>query len=153
MHFNLVPIAVLLLGLVQAAPPSLSDVDMAARSQDLEERGTPLGQRCPTGQTAVSLGVPATPNGCGTKAINVPDFSYGPCCNAHDICYSTCSKNKATCDTEFKTCMKAMCTAKYAWYDPRRIACNSGADLYYDGVHLAGEIAFDKATAKHCKCV
>lgn len=158
MRFNFVAVSVLLLGLVHAMPS-----DMVARNEDLSlderdvvtlnERGAPLGQRCPVGQTAVSLGVAPTPNGCRTKAINVPEFSFHACCNAHDTCYSTCSKSKATCDTTFKTCMKASCTDKYKWYDPRRYACNDAASIYYTAVHLAGEPAFDSATKKHCKCV
>ncbi|RWS18551.1 phospholipase A2 group XII-like protein, partial [Leptotrombidium deliense] len=49
-------------------------------------------------------------NGCGTAGFSDPDgriVGKGAllCCNKHDICYSTCSKSKEDCDSEFMNCL------------------------------------------------
>lgn len=33
------------------------------------------------------------------------------CCNAHDICYDTCSSDKELCDLDFKRCLYKYCDA------------------------------------------
>lgn len=31
------------------------------------------------------------------------------CCDAHDICYDTCSSDKELCDLDFKRCLYKYC--------------------------------------------
>ena len=31
------------------------------------------------------------------------------CCDAHDICYDTCNKDRDQCDEDFKKCLDDMC--------------------------------------------
>ena len=38
------------------------------------------------------------------------------CCNAHDTCYGTCDRSKDECDTEFDTCLSAICTGRLSFY-------------------------------------
>lgn len=51
-------------------------------------------------------------NGCGSmdpRSVEVPDFDYGPACNAHDVCYATCGKTKNQCDADFGDQMIQIC--------------------------------------------
>jgi hypothetical protein len=111
------------------------------------------GQRCPAGLRAVSKGVAAVPNGCGTKGFKVPNFDFGACCNAHDRCYANCAMSRRTCDSVFTGCMANTCINKYQWFNPVRALCLNGAATYGAAVTLGGEGAYDKATIKHCRCV
>jgi hypothetical protein len=127
--------------------------DAELDSRDIAARD--LTGRCLPWKTAKSKGVPIVPNGCGPKwASWVPEFSYGKCCDSHDICYSTCSRSRVSCDSAFLTCMIATCHSKYKPWNPKRYACDGGAGVYYRAVRgAAGAVAFGIANKKHCKCV
>lgn len=116
---------------------------------DLEKRGFP--PRCPKGRTAKSKGVPPAPNGCTA----VPDGIFKGCCNTHDKCYANCGRSKLQCDSAFRTCMRSACDSHYPkWYQaPVKAVCKKGADTYYTGVAVGGDVFFKNANAKHCKCV
>lgn len=55
-----------------------------------------------------------TPNGCGTSSFMrkiLPGAAlFAPCCNAHDNCFSDCSKGSLeVCNIPFIACLKASC--------------------------------------------
>ena len=39
----------------------------------------------------------------------IPDFDYGPACDAHDVCYATCGKTQNKCDADFGDSMIQIC--------------------------------------------
>ncbi|KAJ4148571.1 hypothetical protein LMH87_003035 [Akanthomyces muscarius] len=112
----------------------------------------PPGERCPSGQTAVSNGLSPSANGCGAKdGIKVPDLSFGECCNNHDICYGTCSEQFGPCNKQFLGCMVQSC-AKFAPIPKLFLACNGAAASYYLAVQFFGKTAFSDATKELCEC-
>lgn len=53
-------------------------------------------------------------DGCGSLGMKInteylPAIEMENCCNAHDICYDTCNKDKELCDIEFKRCLYNYC--------------------------------------------
>ncbi len=52
------------------------------------------------------------PYDCGSYGLNL-DTSHWPgvksCCVEHDKCYGTCLSHKATCDQQFRQCLKSAC--------------------------------------------
>lgn len=53
-------------------------------------------------------------NGCGSLGLKInseylPFGAMESCCNAHDICYDTCNKDKDMCDLDFKRCLYKQC--------------------------------------------
>jgi hypothetical protein len=102
------------------------------------------------------------PNGCGAAdGPHVPDqwgsANFEPCCNAHDICYGTCLQNKATCDSNFLTCMQGSCDTVYppgtgVAHAARNRACRGVAVVYYKAVSNLGQSAFDAAQREACDC-
>lgn len=138
----------LTVGGVMAAPaPATGDACLGSiEERDLATRGNPA--RCPSGKTAKSRGLTPATNGCSF----VPEYKFHSCCNSHDICYGTCSRTKASCDTSFHTCMKNVCTATYS-AGIKRTACLAAAATYYKGVDIAGDNAFENASEKYCRCV
>ena len=68
--------------------------------------------QCATGSITPRPGTSPTSNGCGSYDVNV-NFAnvdnlsgFNTCCNAHDICYNTCSTTKSVCDETFYACLK-----------------------------------------------
>jgi hypothetical protein len=59
----------------------------------------------------------------------------GPCAR-HDLCYDGHLKSKWGCDTQLRGHLGNECTYTYAWYDPRREACQETADIYFAAVVL-----------------
>lgn len=56
----------------------------------------------------------ASADGCGALGVKIstdflPFAAMEKCCNAHDICYDTCNKDKEACDVEFKRCLYKHC--------------------------------------------
>jgi hypothetical protein len=54
----------------------------------------------------------------------------GPC-SRHDLCYQYHQKSEIGCDNQLLSHLKQECTYRYAFYDPRRIACKDTAEVYY----------------------
>lgn len=59
-------------------------------------------------------------NGCGSakyqvsmgKALNPWASKFTSCCNAHDVCYGSCSGSSGAfdkCNSDFKSCLKSKC--------------------------------------------
>ena len=112
----------------------------------------PPGERCPAGQTAVSNGLTPTANGCGAKdGIKVPDFTFGTCCDGHDICYGTCSEDFTTCNNDFYGCMLQECLP-FIISPLLYLGCNGVATTYYLAVRFFGDDAYAEATKELCDC-
>ncbi len=60
----------------------------------------------------------------------IPDFSFGECCDTHDICYATCSENatKDLCDRRLYACSLATCTSEGSRF--KRALCRIAAACY-----------------------
>lgn len=101
------------------------------------------------------------PNGCGAdggiKVPNIPSANFTSACNSHDICYSTCGKERAQCDQQFRTDLIAACydysqTFKYNPIHQERMhnKCIPAVEVYHRAVQIAGREAYDAAQAKSC---
>lgn len=115
--------------------------------------------RCP-GKVA-HAGHTCVPNGCGgSGGIGVPNSflaaDFLPACNTHDCCYDRCNSVKATCDTNFRSTLRASCTAAYpgaGFIETRkRNLCLSTADTYFDFVDSSGQPYYDEAQRQSCDC-
>lgn len=85
-------------GVVAAPTPASGAACLSTvEERDLAPRGNPA--RCPSGKTAKSRGLTPSTNGCSF----VFEYKFHSCCNSHDVCYRTCSRTKASCDTSFQT--------------------------------------------------
>lgn len=106
-------------------------------------------------RTNTSNGGPPGPvNGCGAQGgiFDPPDhfgnFSFHGACNAHDACYGTCGISKSSCDNAFWNDMVAECDANtngWEW-----LQCRNAANLYYTGVHLRGNGAYQSGQDSSC---
>ncbi len=103
--------------------------------------------KCPEGSKIVQKN-PPTWNGCGTDEFNtlanLITSEYIPCCDDHDICYSTCKKKNSQklCDDNFYICLKSRCTGYCVL-----------PDLMYQAVSKLGTYAWDRAQNESCTCV
>lgn len=105
-----------------------------------------------------------TPNGCGgqngfaSKAVPNRPFgvaNFKPACDIHDNCYETCNSVKATCDTNFRTNMRAICDARFPGMLglPARNACKALAQTYYVFVSSPlGHPFYKKGQEEDCLC-
>lgn len=114
--------------------------------------------RCFGSKKPKSKGVKINPNGCGPGGKLgdlVPEGYFGGCCNKHDVCYSTCSRGRLSCDNSFLSCMNGVCNDRFSGWRkiPKKIACKAKAVVYYGAVRKLGLLPFVRATKKHCKCV
>jgi len=120
-------------------------------------------------------------NGCGPEgkgALGKPlaalahllgDGRMTPCCNQHDLCYDHCTVEKATCDANLNTCMRAICDELYPESAPRPLLlqigpddqpvmqpdqiCRQQAASYYSLVQSSiGDCAFGSAQNNVCDC-
>ena len=94
--------------------------------------------------------VPAS-NGC-TGIIDDPNIcapGFTSACNGHDICYDTCNRNKATCDTDFENDMIAICQAANPGFC--RNNCENNARRFA-AVVRAIQRFYDAAQRQACQC-
>lgn len=125
------------------------------------DEGSKCKYKCSNGNmpTPISSYTPK-PNGCGSFGVkvdllNYPDFTK--CCNEHDICYSTCRKDKAICDTVFHNCLYNICreqtfhTKKLA-KEKSILQCEPTADLMYGATLTLGCKAYKEAQHRACSC-
>jgi hypothetical protein len=91
---------------------------------------------------------PNNPNKCGSSSFNVPDLSFGSCCDQHDNDYDDCSMTFEEGNNRFRSCMRGSgCDYLNHWYSyPAYVGCLKTADFYYSVVSgYFGQKAF-------CKC-
>ena len=138
-----------------ASSPSSSSPLLFPRGNSSSTSTTP--SRCPSSLTAIhrSSAVAVVPNGCGTASLAVPEFSFGPCCDAHDVCYSSCGTEFDSCNDAFAQCMYDRCDAEFddSWEFAPMGACKASAFFYAVSVRAWGEGAFHAATEDQCDCV
>ena len=110
---------------------------------------------------------PVEPNGCGSAGgidyvadSFVGGYSFETACNTHDLCYSTLSADKASCDKKFLEDMQKVCETIPA--DQRstgttldRNDCFANASLYYNAVDIFGDDAYESAQthAQQCEAI
>ncbi|KAL6048795.1 Group XIIA secretory phospholipase A2 [Balamuthia mandrillaris] len=92
-----------------------------------------------------------TTNGCGPSGLSVAtkDFDFGPCCDAHDLCYDTCGKTKEQCDEGFQECMNTLCASSYG----QNQGCKAAGSLFYMGALLMGCESYKTSQKNACLCV
>jgi len=129
--------------------PSQSQIDSEMAEQSVAE-GKVKGcvpnvpSRCPDGKMMKDLKVTSNTDGCGLSlpkhdALDALMSStlktkFAPCCNVHNICYSTVGSNKDDCDYLFYSCMLDQCDE---WF------CKSRAFWFYRTVSQLGCSAFE----------
>jgi secretory phospholipase A2 len=92
-------------------------------------------------------------NGCGRPGgFPIPELIFTPCCDAHDICYSTCSESKRACDAAFHACLKGRCADEEGHDAHAHETCLGTAGLYALGVTVGGQGGFDTGTKDYCTC-
>ena len=94
--------------------------------------------------------------------------SFEPGCIVHDECYSTCRKDKGSCDAQLRDLLLSACQAYYrvliesalrAGSDAtaRQLSisftsCSLMAEDFFGAVSTMGQDAYDTAQKDHCKC-
>ncbi|KAG2501240.1 hypothetical protein HYH03_001047 [Edaphochlamys debaryana] len=75
--------------------------------------------------------------------------SLKPCCDAHDRCYSECSRafTQERCDQEMYECAMAACAG-----GPGPRECAVVASTYYSALQIGGTPAWEAAQNEHCIC-
>lgn len=115
--------------------------------------------RCPS--RVPNAGHTCVPNGCGgSGGVGVPNSlgaaNFRPSCNTHDCCYDRCNSTRATCDTDFRANLQAVCAAAYPGsgvvQSMQRGSCNSAANTYYGFVNRFGQTYYDAAQRESCDC-
>ncbi|KAG2428473.1 hypothetical protein HXX76_011591 [Chlamydomonas incerta] len=100
---------------------------------------------CRRGQTLRQVRA-SSYNGCGAdNGIKVPEFTFGSCCNSHDLCYGRCGSSRNGCDDNFFVCMRSTCS----WWN---VPCQALASTYYLGVVAMGCDAYSTAQNRLCAC-
>lgn len=76
------------------------------------------------------------------------------CCDAHDICYATCNKDKELCDIDFKRCLYNHCDT----YDKSTAGslvvkgCKAAAKMLFTGTITLGCRSYLDAQELACYC-
>uniref|UniRef100_T1DER7 Putative gxivspla2 n=1 Tax=Psorophora albipes TaxID=869069 RepID=T1DER7_9DIPT len=98
-------------------------------------------------------------DGCGSLGLKI-DTEYLPaaemevCCNAHDICYDTCSSDKELCDLDFKRCLYKYCDA----YEKNVVGeivvkgCKAAAKMLFTGTLTLGCKSYLDSQTRSCYC-
>jgi hypothetical protein len=92
--------------------------------------------------------------GSGLTSRLVPDMPFGfnftSSCTAHDRCYEYCGVPKSYCDSVFRNNMKNWCKNRFSELDPRRPACRTMAQTYWQAVKDYGGRAYQRAQYENC---
>lgn len=76
------------------------------------------------------------------------------CCNAHDVCYDTCNKDKELCDIEFKRCLYNYCDTHEKSTIGSVVAkgCKAAAKMLFTGTITLGCRSYLDAQERACYC-
>ena len=90
----------------------------------------------------------ARPDYCGSDGTGfVPDgaldVDWSDACRTHDECYATPGASKDLCDYNLGEDMSLACAAQDGG-----LMCHVIAGIYYEGVHLFGGPAYERAQEK-----
>lgn len=98
-------------------------------------------------------------NGCGSLGLNInteylPAVEMENCCNAHDICYDTCNKDKELCDIDFKRCLYNYCDTheKSAVGSIVAKGCKAAAKMLFTGTVTLGCKSYLDSQERACYC-
>lgn len=82
----------------------------------------------------------------------IPDFSFTDCCNAHDICYSTCGggNTKSSCDATLYQCSLATCPSQPTAY--KRALCRIAAQCYAAALNDRFCLFYTESQKAACTC-
>lgn len=99
-------------------------------------------------------------DGCGSLGLKI-DTEYLPaiqmenCCNAHDICYDTCNKDKELCDLDFKRCLYNYCETHEKTTTVGSLVakgCKTAAKLLFTGTITLGCKSYLDSQGRACYC-
>lgn len=98
-------------------------------------------------------------DGCGSMGMRI-DTEYLPavqmetCCNAHDICYDTCNKDKEVCDLDFKRCLYAYCDTHERSAVGNLVVkgCKAAAKMLFTGTITLGCKSYLDSQGRACYC-
>lgn len=99
-------------------------------------------------------------DGCGSLGLKI-DTEYLPavemenCCNAHDICYDTCNKDKELCDLDFKRCLYNYCESHEKTATVGSLvtkSCKAAAKLLSTGTLTLGCKSYLDSQERACYC-
>lgn len=99
-------------------------------------------------------------DGCGSLGMKI-DTEYLPavemenCCNAHDICYDTCNKDKELCDLDFKRCLYNYCETHAETATVGSLVtkgCKAAAKLLSTGTLTLGCKSYLDSQERSCYC-
>lgn len=98
-------------------------------------------------------------DGCGSLGLSI-DKQYLPaiemenCCNAHDICYDTCNKDKELCDLDFKRCLYNYCDTHEKTTVGSIVAkgCKAAAKMLFTGTITLGCRSYLDSQERSCYC-
>lgn len=99
-------------------------------------------------------------DGCGSLGMKI-DTEYLPaiemenCCNAHDICYDTCNKDKELCDLDFKRCLYNYCETLDSTATVGSLVkkgCKTAAKLLSTGTLTLGCKSYLDSQERACYC-
>lgn len=116
--------------------------------------------KCPTGVAPKPNRnhVPSS-NGCGSLGLKInseylPFGAMESCCNAHDICYDTCNKDKDMCDLDFKRCLYKQCDEYTGSVGGPAVtkACKGAAKVLFTGTLTLGCKSYMDAQKEACYC-
>lgn len=98
-------------------------------------------------------------NGCGSLGVQInteylPAVEMENCCNAHDICYDTCNKDKELCDLDFKRCLYNYCETHEKTTIGSVVAkgCKAAAKMLSTGTMTLGCKAYLDSQERSCYC-
>ncbi|CAG9773925.1 unnamed protein product [Ceutorhynchus assimilis] len=76
------------------------------------------------------------------------------CCNAHDICYDTCNKDKEVCDIDFKRCLYKNCDGYSNSVGGQTVtkACKGAAKMLFTGTLTLGCKSYMDSQKQACYC-
>lgn len=76
------------------------------------------------------------------------------CCDAHDICYATCNKDKELCDLDFKRCLYNYCETHDKTTVGSLVAkgCKAAAKMLFTGTLTLGCRSYLDSQERACYC-
>jgi hypothetical protein len=120
---------------------TLPDSPAAAKLRRRNKSQDGIAPRCPSSPRPLDAGGfdgrrGNNPNGCGSAERNVPDLSFGSCCDQHDNDFDDCGLSFQEANDRFHSCMRGRgCDGVNHWYTFQYwVACLKTADFYYSVV-------------------
>ena len=77
-------------------------------------------------------------------------MDFKGCCNAHDVCYGTCGRNRSECDRGLGACMRQKCEESLRFVYHEKALCVSMATAYELAVATFGDGPFEAGQDEGC---